>query len=379
MHILIAPNAFKNSLDAASVATAIQEGIQQSKLKCSCECFPVGDGGDGTGDLLVKKLNGVFINALVQDPLGRKINTHFGLIDEGRTAVIEMANASGLRLLQKEELDPLHASTFGTGELVNLALDKNVNKIIIAIGGSATVDGGTGIAGALGIRFLDAGGNQLQGMPESLVDLASIDSSALDKKIRHCQLLVLCDVDNELLGDKGAAAVFGPQKGATAVDVQQLEKALTCFRNIILKQTGNDIAGIKHGGAAGGVAAGLAALLNAKLVKGIDYFLELTGFEKSLQKADLVITAEGSIDEQTLEGKGPFGVAQRAKEKNIPVIAVAGNVPLKTSAALQNYFDLILSINNEPVPLNTAIQNTAVNLQRTGKIIGDMLAIKTSK
>jgi glycerate 2-kinase len=376
MHILIAPNAFKNSLDAAAVASALQEGLQQSKLTCTCECFPVADGGDGTADLLIKKLNGVLIDATVHDPLGRKMNTNFGLIDKGKTAVIEMANASGLRLLKKEELDPLHASSFGTGELIKLALDKNVQRIIIAIGGSATVDGGSGILKALGIRFLDTAGNDLDGMPESLVDLVTIDSSELDVRILHCELIVLCDVENILLGEKGAAAVFGPQKGATKEDVQQLEKALTGLRNVILKQTGKDIATIKHGGAAGGVAAGIAGLLNAKLVKGIDYFIELTGLEKHLQKADLIITGEGSIDEQTLEGKAPFGVAQRAKEKKIPVIAVAGNVPLTTSTALQKYFDVLLSINNEPVPVNTAIENTAANLKRTGKMIGDMLAIR---
>jgi glycerate 2-kinase len=375
MHILIAPNAFKNSLDAATVANALQEGLRQSKLTCTCECFPVADGGDGTADLLIKKLQGILIDATVHDPLGRKITTSFGLIDTGKTAVIEMANASGLCLLKKEEYNPLHASSFGTGELIKLALDKNVTRIILAIGGSATVDGGTGILKALGIRFLDVAGNDLKNMPESLVDLTTIDVSALDKKIHLPELIVLCDVANVLLGQKGSAVVFGPQKGATKEAVQQLEKALIQYRNIVLQQTDIDIAAIQHGGAAGGVAAGLAGLLNAKLVKGIDYFLELTSFEKSLQKADLVITGEGTIDEQTLQGKAPFGVAQRAKEKNIPVIGVAGNVPLVTSAALHDYFDMLLSINNELVPINVAIENTAANLLRTGKVIGDMMAV----
>ncbi len=373
MHILIAPNAFKNSLDAAAVATAIQLGLRQSHLSFTCECFPVGDGGDGTGDLLAKQMNGVFIDAGVCDPLGRKIKTHFGLIDEGKTAVIEMANASGLRLLKKDELDPLRASSFGTGELIKLALDKDVQRIIIAVGGSATVDGATGILKALGIQFLNSEGKDLQDMPASLIDLATIDLSGLDKRIHQCELLVLCDVENPLLGANGAATVFGPQKGATKKAVQELEHALSVLSKTVLLQTGKDISAIRYGGAAGGVAAGLAGLLQAKLVKGIDYFLEITRFEKSLLKANIVITGEGSIDEQTLEGKGPFGVALRAKEKKLPVFGIAGSIPANPSPSLKKYFDVLLSINDEPVPINIAIQNTASNLRKTGKLIGEML------
>jgi glycerate 2-kinase len=378
MHILIAPNAFKNSLDATAAALALEEGLQQSQLVCTIEIFPVADGGDGAAELIIKKLNGVLVNAMVHDPLGRKIDASFGLTDNNETAVIEMAHASGLRLLKPAEYNPLRASSFGTGELIQSALDKNVKRIIIAIGGSATVDGGTGIMKALGVRFLDANGNELENMPKSLADLASIDLSGLNKRIHEVELLVLCDVANELLGEKGAAAVFGPQKGADAVAVKQLDASLSCLRNIVLKQTGTDIATLQHGGAAGGVAAGLAGLLHAKLVKGVEYFLALTNFDAALQKADLVITGEGSIDMQTLEGKAPFGVAQKAKEKKIPVIGVAGSVPLVNNAALHDYFDVLLSINNEIVPINVAIENTAANLLRTGKMIGDMMAIKKS-
>lgn len=379
MHILIAPNAFKNSLDAASVAAALQEGLQQSQLVCTTEIFPVADGGDGTAELIIKKQNGMLVHTTVHDPLGRKITASFGLTDNNETAVIEMAHASGLRLLKPAEYNPLRASSSGTGELIQSALDKNVKRILIAIGGSATVDGGAGILKALGIRFLNAGGHELEGMPENLVNLASIDSSGLNKKIHGVELIVLCDVANTLLGANGSAVVFGPQKGATKEEVLQLEKALIQYRNIVLQQTDIDIAAIEHGGAAGGVAAGLAGLLHAKLVKGIDYFLALTGFAGALQKADLVITGEGSIDMQTLEGKAPFGVAQRAKEKKIPVVGVAGSVPLVTNTALDDYFDVLLSINNELVPINVAIENTAANLVRTGKLIGDMMAIQTGK
>ncbi len=376
MHILIAPNAFKNSLSASAVADAISRGLRESKLHCSSECFPAGDGGDGTAALIVKKLDGVFIPVEVHDPLGKKIKTSFGLTDNGNTAVIEMADASGLRLLKPGELDPWHASSMGTGELIKRALDKGVNRIILCIGGSATVDGGCGILQALGARFIDDRGKILSAIPESLVELAEIDTSSLDKRIFTVELIVLCDVENTLLGENGAAAVFGPQKGATAEDIRKLEQVLGRLQDIALLQTGKDMAVIKHGGAAGGVAAGLHVFLGARLVNGIDYFLDITGFDEALQKADLLITGEGSIDIQTLQGKGPFGVARRAKNKNIPVIAFAGKVPLEPDAALMQYFDVLLSIGNEPVEISTALQNTRDDLIRTATQTGNLLALK---
>ena len=376
MHILIAPNAFKNSLDATAVAEAIREGLQQSKLKCTCECFPVGDGGDGTAALLIQKRGGKIVPAEVQDPLGRKIRARFGLIDNGGTAVIEMADASGLRLLHREEFDPLHATTFGTGELIKNALDKGVNKIIIGVGGSATVDGATGILQALGVCFLDAGGKILSNLPEDLADLESIDLSGLAQRLSHCALTVLCDVENSLLGEAGAAKVFGPQKGATGPVIKKLEATLAKLRDVMFRQTGKDLATIKHGGAAGGVAAGLQGFLNATLVKGIDYFLDITGFENALQKADLVITGEGSIDEQTMRGKGPFGVALRARGKNVPVIGLAGRVALEAAAPLRQYFVQLLTISPASVELDKAMQNTAQDLRRTAKELGNRLAVK---
>jgi glycerate kinase len=376
VHILIAPNAFKNSLDATAAAEAIREGLRQSKLKCTCECFPVGDGGDGTAALLIQKCGGMIMPAEVRDPLGRQIRARFGLIDNGSTAVIEMADASGLRLLRREEFDPLRATTFGTGELIKCALDKGASKIIIVIGGSATVDGGTGILQALGVRFMNGGGRVLSNLPEDLADLESIDLSSLDQRISHCALTVLCDVENSLLGEQGAAKVFGPQKGATGPVIKKLEAALAKLRDVMFRQAGKDLAAIKHGGAAGGVAAGLQGFLNATPVKGIDFFLDITGFEVALQKADLVITGEGSIDEQTMRGKGPFGVASRAKGKNIPVIGLAGRVVLATDAPLRQYFIELLAIGHTSVELDKAMRNTAQDLRRTAKELGKRLALK---
>jgi glycerate kinase len=375
MHILIAPNAFKNSLDATNVADAINEGLMQSLLTCTTKCFPVGDGGDGTGALLIQHCNGTIIQTEVQDPLGRKVPSSFGLIDNGKTAVIEMADASGLRLLKANELDPLRASSVGTGELIRQALNKNVNKILICIGGSATVDGGAGILQALGVRFLDKHKKEISNIPEKLGDLDSIELSGIDQRLKNCKLVLLCDVENKLLGNEGAAAVFGPQKGASPAAVRKLEVSLSTLKDIVLQQTGKDISLIKHGGAAGGVAAGLSALLNAQPVNGIDLFLSLTGFDAELEKADLVITGEGSIDIQTLQGKGPFGVAVRAKKKKVPVIGLAGKIPLEMPADLKKYFDVLLSINHEAMELSEALKHTRENLIRTAEAAGDRLVL----
>jgi glycerate kinase len=376
MHILIAPNAFKNSFDALQVANAIQQGLNLSKLKCTSECFPIADGGDGTGSLIIKSCNGVRIEKEVQDPLGRKIKSSFGLIDNGKTAVIEMADASGLRLLKKDELNPLQASSYGTGELIRFALDEGIKKIIIAMGGSATVDGGCGILSALGLAFLNDEGVQLPATPKDLINLARIDDAKLDPRVLDCEVVILCDVNNQLLGPQGAASIFGPQKGASASDVQFLEAFLQIFAAVSAAQTVKDMVGIKHAGVAGGAAAGLHTWLNAKLVNGIDYFLSLSNFDEALKRSDLVITGEGSIDRQTLQGKGPYGVALKAKSKNIPVIGVAGKVPLKHDEELQQYFDVLISINNEPADITTAMGNTPENLMRTAKVIGDLLNIR---
>lgn len=361
------------------VAGAIEQGLKLSRLKCNITCFPIADGGDGTGSLIIESCKGEVIYKQVHDPLGRIIDASFGLIDNGQTAVIEMANASGLRLLKKDERNPLKASPYGTGELMKFALDAGVTRIILAMGGSATVDGGCGILSALGISFFNADGDSLSAIPVDLINMTKIDDSLLDKRILDCELVILCDVNNKLLGLEGAAAVFGPQKGATTEQVQILDDFLKSFAAITEKQLGINITDVKHGGAAGGAAAGLYAYLNAKLVNGIDYFLSLTGFDNALQDSNVVITGEGSIDRQTLQGKGPYGVAVRAKKRDIPVIGIAGNVPLAQDNELQQYFDVLISINNEAVELPIAMANTQQNLIRTGREIGNLLAIDFKK
>lgn len=376
MHILIAPNAFKNSLSAWEAAEAIEKGLKQSKLDCTCECFPIADGGDGTAELIITKFKGKRIEKEVKDPLGRIISSSFGLIDDGRTAVIEMADASGLRLMSKDRLDPIFATSFGTGQLISYALDEGVSKIIIGLGGSATVDGGVGILKALGVRFIFKNSVEIFEQVEGLTLLNHIDLSGLDPRVKDCEITVLCDVENRLLGEKGAATVFGPQKGASPKDIITLEKSLSRLRYIALKETGRDMGKVKHGGAAGGAAAGLYAFLDAKLMDGAEYFLKFTRFEESVKKADLVITGEGSIDEQTLQGKGPFAVAQMAKKHNLGVIGLAGKVPERENEALRQYFDVLMAIGNGPTDVDSAMKLTRENLIRTAGEVGNLLALK---
>ena len=374
MHILIAPNAFKNSLDAAKVAEAISNGLHKSKLQCTTSCFPVADGGDGTAGLLIDYLKGKWIHSTVHDPLMREISASFGWIEKDKTAIIELAAASGLRLLQPAEFSPLRATTVGTGELILKALEKRASTIILCVGGSATVDGGTGILKTLGIKFYDADRNELNDLPAALSLLAEIDITSCDKRINATRIIILCDVENPLLGPNGAATIFAPQKGASEKEVQLLENMLTRFNDIVLSTMGKNMFAIKHGGAAGGVAAGLHAFFNAELVNGIDYFLQATGFEKELAKANMVITGEGSIDLQTLHGKGPFGVAKKAKEFLLPVIGMAGRVPALVDESLQQYFDQLISINDNEADLQTAIKNTFTNLEKAAEHFGDRLS-----
>ncbi len=378
MHILIAPNAFKNSLDATGAAEAIEKGFQRSRLDCTTKLFPVADGGDGTADLLIKHICDTRVETIVQNPLGKNITVSFGWSEKNSIAVIELAAASGLRLLQPHEYDPLKTTTFGTGELMLAAINKGAKRILLCIGGSATVDAGTGILRALGFRFTDVNarpddpvgrGNEII-YPAYLKNIQDYSLPPGKMVFEKTEIIILCDVLNPLLGEYGAAAVFGPQKGASEKDIIILEEGLKCFRDLVLKKTGKDIAAVQYGGAAGGVAAGLYGLLNAKLENGIDYFLSITGFEEELKKATLVITGEGSIDRQTLQGKAPFGVAKKAKEYSKPVIGFAGKIPDKTEKELDYYFERMICINEPGTKLEDALKNTFKNLEHTAYKLG---------
>jgi len=379
MHIVIAPNAFKGSLSAGQVAQHIAAGLKKSKLTCSLKLVPIADGGDGTAHLISKKLSAKSVKLFVHDPLGKEILSSFGWENKTKTAIIELADASGIRLLKKENLNPLKANTKGTGELIKAALDKGAKKIIIGVGGSATVDGASGLLNELGVHFLDNSGKKITELPKGLLALNRVDTSDIDARLKECEIIVLCDVTNKLLGENGAAAVFGPQKGADKKAVSLLEKRLHQMNKIVQKDVQSTMDAYTHGGSAGGVAAGLAAFAHAKLISGISYFLDVVQFERDLKNADLVITAEGKLDSQTLEGKGPFGVAQKALQHTIPVVILAGAVPGSFNKELHQFFNAIFPINNEPGSLNDAVTNTATNLERTAFEIGNLLALNILK
>ena len=365
--VVIAPNAFKNSLVAEKVAEAIAEGFQEGDPSCECVLFPIGDGGDGTGALLARHLDARRVAAKVDDPLGSKIDAQFYLTREG-IAIIELADASGLRLLKNVKLDIMRSSTFGTGELIRSALDEGAKEIILCVGGSATIDAGTGILRALGFQFLDASGADLIDLPAQLHNVLAIDPSNADPRIFKCPIKVLVDVQSVVSGRSGCARLFGAQKGATPDQIEILQQGVEMVCEVIYKYSRKRVGDLAGGGAAGGVAAMLCGVLHAELVNGIEHFLDLTGFDHALSDAALVITGEGQLDDQTLQGKGPLGVAIRAKKKGIKVAAVAGRIEVHESDALL-YFDALLPIQSEVVDLEKALASTYENLQITGKAI----------
>ena len=372
MNFLIAPNAFKNSLSAFEAAKALMEGLIQSQPKAQFDCCPVGDGGDGTGKLLAAYFNASCFSCRVLDPLGRPVEAGFNITPDGHTAIIELAEASGLKLLEPREYSPLLANTRGTGTLIKAALEKAVSKIVLCIGGSATVDGGVGLLKELGLAFMDKVGTEIEDIPLGLAELNNIDKTGFDERLTKTEIIILCDVKNKLLGKNGAARVFGPQKGANAPDILYLEKCLSRLDAVVKKTTGIKMSEQPYSGAAGGVAALLQAFCKANLVDGAKYFLQLIDFERKLENADIVITGEGQIDLQTLQGKAPFAIAELAKQKRKLVIGVAGKLPEKEDKKFKEYFDKLICINSPKTYLQKALKDTYQNLVNTGRLIGEL-------
>lgn len=374
--IVLAFDSFKGSLTSEEVADAFEEGITSVLPECIiCKTF-IADGGEGTTEALVKALNGDIIETTVSDPLGRPVNAQYGIIGNGDTAIIEMAKASGLTLLSDSERNPMLTSTFGCGELIRNAMSRGCKRILLAIGGSATNDGGTGLLTALGYRFLDSNGSVLKGCGESLSEIRKIDSSLIDSNIKSTEFIVACDVENPLFGLNGAAYVFAPQKGATQEMVKQLDNGLRNYSNILKEHSGIEVASMPGSGAAGGMSAGMTALLGAKITKGIDMVLDACHFENIIRDADYVITGEGKIDRQTLMGKAPAGVLRRAKALGIPTIAVGGAIEWCKELE-DSGFHSMHCINEACMPTDKAMfHDTAIeNVRRTGKRIGELLYI----
>ncbi len=375
--ILIAAGAFKQSLSAAEACAAIERGLRQSGLDARCLTLPIADGGNGTLDAFLSA-GGERVSLTVKDPLMRAIRAEYGLLDGGKTAVIEMARASGLELLQPQELNPMVASTFGTGQLMADAFERGVQKIIIGLGGSATVDGGMGCMQALGIRLLDADGRDIQPGGGRLADISRIDRSGMDPRWREVDIIIASDVENPTLGDKGAARIFGPQKGADAEMVAALERNLRHCFTVIHEQMGIDLRMVRGGGAAGAFAAGLMAFLSCQIVSGIDLVLARNRFLDHLQDSDLVITGEGQMDSQTLAGKGPLGVAQLAREQGVPTIALVGGLNIDDSLLHEAGIQAAFSIVDKPMRLEEALENAGELLRRAALRLGYILQLRDS-
>ncbi|AJA49028.1 glycerate kinase [Clostridium pasteurianum DSM 525 = ATCC 6013] len=369
MKIVIAPDSYKGSLSALEVANNIEKGIRRIFNNLTIEKIPMADGGEGTVQSLVDSTNGKIVNVIVKGPLGKDVTAFYGILGDAKTAIIEMAAASGLPLIPKEEKNPLITTSYGTGQLIKDALDKDCKNIIIGLGGSATNDGGVGAAKALGVKFLDKEGNNIGEGGGAVGKLNSIDISNIDPRIKDCNITAACDVDNPLCGPKGASHVFGPQKGADSSMIEFLDKNLSHYAEIIKRDLSIDIINTPGAGAAGGLGAGIMAFLNASMKRGIDIVIELTDLEQKIKDADLVFTGEGMIDFQTAFGKAPFGVAKIAKKYDIPVIAIAGGIGKDAETLYLKGFDSIFSIVDGPMTLDNAIENSSILIERTAERI----------
>ena len=355
MKIVIAPDGFKGNLSALQVAQAIDKGIKRVVPDALTTLKPMADGGEGTVQAMVDATGGKVMTTEVTDPLGGRVSAHWGLLSDKVTGVIEMASASGLPLVPPEKRNPLLTTTYGTGELVLAALESGCRKLIIGIGGSATNDGGAGMAQALGARLMDSTGAELPSGGAALANLKSIDITNLDSRLADCEVLIASDVSNPLCGAQGASAVYGPQKGATPEMVTQLDAALAHYADVIQRDLGIKVKDVSGAGAAGGLGAGLIVFLKAELIPGIDIVIQATNLAEHLKDADLVFTGEGRLDSQTARGKVPTGVAKRAKEFGLPVIAIAGEILDDYHIVYEHGIDAVLSIAPGPISLSQSM------------------------
>jgi glycerate kinase len=386
LKIVIAPSGFKESLSAEDSAEIIAKGIRNILPDAEITEVPLGDGGEGFTRTMMSAAGGKIHKVPATGPTGKKIESHFGIFtdDDGKkVAVLEMAAAAGLSLVPKDKRNPFETTTYGVGELIKAALDAKVDKILVGNGDSGTNDGGAGAAQALGVKLLDKDGKDIERSGAGLKDLAKIDLSERDERLNSVKIDVACNIKNILCGEKGVARVFGPQKGATPEQVEEMSDTLDNYAKIIRRDCGKDVAKMPGGGASGGLGAGLHALLGAELHSRFDIVFKYFKLDEALENADLVITAEGGLNFQTPNGKIPSEVARRAKQRNLPVLAIAGSL---SEGATDNYeigIDAIFSIVREPCTLEEAIENApellekcAENVMRTllvGKELGRKL------
>lgn len=369
MKIVIAPDSFKGSLSALEVGEAMQRGIAKTDAGIETVVVPMADGGEGTVQSLIDASGGDIIQTTVHDPLFREIKSFYGIMGNVKTAVIEMAAASGLSLLKPEERNPMKTTSFCTGELIKDALDKGCVKIILGLGGSATNDGGVGMAQALGFRFFDENGDEIGYGGGELLKIHTVNISGIDRRIKNIKFIAACDVENPLCGENGASNIYGRQKGASEKDVKTLDKGLNHFAQIVKNNYGLDIKNFPGAGAAGGLGYGVMFFLKCKLEGGNDIVTRATNLAEKMIGADMIITGEGKIDSQTAFGKTPFGVAQLARQKNIPVVALAGCLGENYESLYNKGFDGIFSIIDKPMLLKDAMETTKELLKNTTESI----------
>lgn len=365
--IVVASDSFKGSATSKEIGTYVAEAIQEIRPDCQVDVFAIADGGEGTVEAVAEVLKGEYVTVEVEGPLGEMTCAKYVLANDGKIAVMEMAEASGITLVPSEKLDVMKASTIGTGQMIADAIHKGVEHIYIGIGGSATNDGGMGMAHALGFRFLDRNGEILSPSGENLIKIAKIDDSSKLERLENVTVTILSDVNNPLCGELGASAVYGPQKGATPEMVTLLDEGLQHYGQLISDCYGLDVIQRAGAGAAGGLGAGLMAFLNATSKSGIDTVLELIGIESAISQADLVITGEGRLDGQSVNGKAPVGIASIAKKYDVPVVAIVGsrsvNVDNVYPLGIAGVFDII----NQPMTLAQAVENTQALVKSTTK------------
>ncbi len=364
--IVVAADSFKGSLSSLEVGEAVAAGVSEVMPDVECVIVPVADGGEGTVEALVAALGGEFVMSRVTGPLGDVVEAKYGIC--GDTAVIEMAAASGLPLINKEKRNPWLATSFGTGELIRDALQRGCRKFLIGLGGSATNDAGVGMLQALGFNFLDKDGNEVGRGGGELDRIVKIDSTHALPELQESEFIVACDVNNPLTGPNGASRVFGPQKGADSTMVEKLDDALKSFARVVKEERGEDVSTFPGAGAAGGMGFAFLVFLNSHLQRGVEMVLEAVNFDTLLQDADLVITGEGRLDAQTVMGKTPYGVLKHAKELDVPVIAIGGSVvPEAVPTLIEAGFYAIFPIVPGPMYLQEALRpNIAkANITRT--------------
>ncbi len=368
MKVIISPDSFKGTLSSVEAAASIERAIKQLDNSIETVCLPIADGGEGTLEAFVVSTNGTLIDATVLDPLGRVINAQYGVLGDGETCVIEMAQASGITLVSVDERNPLLSTTYGTGQLIEHALNKGFRKFIIGIGGSATNDAGIGMLHALGVKFLNKERELLPGVVSSLDQLAEIDCSAMHPLVEESQFTIACDVDNPLIGPNGATAVFGPQKGVNPDQIERFDHYLKCFADHVLHLTGIALHDLPGAGAAGGIGGAFKAFFPCIFKQGIDVVMEAVQFENHLKTAQLVITGEGMSDAQTLSGKAPMGIALASKKYDVPTILVSGFVEPTSYKALNSLFAQVISVVGEGITSEQSRSQASEYLQKRIKI-----------